>query len=48
VASAELQARFAQLGLQPSTGSPEEFASFFAAENRKWAAIVADARIGAE
>ena len=48
VASAELQARFAQLGLQPSTGTPEGFAAFFAAENRKWAAIVADARIGAE
>jgi tripartite-type tricarboxylate transporter receptor subunit TctC len=48
VASAELQARFALLGLQPSTGTPEEFAAFFAAENRKWAAIVADARIGAE
>jgi tripartite-type tricarboxylate transporter receptor subunit TctC len=48
VASAELQVRFAQLGLQPSTGTPEEFAAFFAAENRKWAAIVADARIGTE
>jgi tripartite-type tricarboxylate transporter receptor subunit TctC len=48
VASAELQARFAQLGIQPSIGTPEEFAAFFAAENRKWAAIVADAHIGAE
>jgi tripartite-type tricarboxylate transporter receptor subunit TctC len=48
VASADLQARFAQLGIQPSTGSPQEFAAFFASENRKWAAIVADARIGAE
>jgi tripartite-type tricarboxylate transporter receptor subunit TctC len=48
VASAELQARFAQLGIQPNTGSPQAFAAFFAAENRKWAAIVADARIGAE
>src|SRR5215470_378417 len=45
VASAELQVRFAQLGLQPSTGTPEEFAAFFAAENRKWAAIVKDANI---
>jgi tripartite-type tricarboxylate transporter receptor subunit TctC len=48
VASADLQARFAQLGIQPNTGSPQEFAAFFASENRKWAAIVADARIGAE
>jgi tripartite-type tricarboxylate transporter receptor subunit TctC len=48
VASAELQARFAQLGLAPSTGSPREFAAFFAAENRKWAAIVAAARVGAD
>jgi len=48
VASAELQARFGQLGIQPSTGTPQEFAAFLAAENRKWAAIVADARIGPE
>ena len=48
VASAELQARFAQLGIQPSVGTPQDFAAFFAAENRKWAAIVADARIGVE
>jgi tripartite-type tricarboxylate transporter receptor subunit TctC len=48
VASADLQARFAQLGIQPSTGSPQEFAAFFASENRKWAAIVADAHLGAE
>jgi tripartite-type tricarboxylate transporter receptor subunit TctC len=48
VASAELQARFAQLGIQPSVGTPQDFAAFFAAENRKWAAIVADAHISAE
>jgi tripartite-type tricarboxylate transporter receptor subunit TctC len=48
VANPDIQARFAQLGIQPSTGSPQEFAAFFAAENRKWAAIVADAHIGAE
>jgi tripartite-type tricarboxylate transporter receptor subunit TctC len=48
VASAELRARFVQLGVQPSTGTPQEFAAFFAAESRKWAAIVADARIGVE
>ncbi len=48
VASGELQARFAQLGIQPSVGTPQDFAAFFAAENRKWAAIVADAHIGVE
>ena len=48
VASAELRARFAQFGIQPSTGTPQEFAAFFAAENRKWAAIVADAHVGVE
>jgi tripartite-type tricarboxylate transporter receptor subunit TctC len=48
VASAELRARFSQLGIQPSVGTPQEFAAFFAAENRKWAAIVTDAHIGAE
>lgn len=46
VTSAELRARFAQLGIQPDPGTPEEFAAFFAAESRKWAAIVVDARIG--
>ena len=48
VASAELRARFTQFGIAPSPGTPQEFASFFAAENRKWAAIVADTHIGAE
>jgi tripartite-type tricarboxylate transporter receptor subunit TctC len=48
VASADLQARFLQLGIQPSIGTPQEFAAFFAAENRKWAAIVADAHVGVE
>jgi tripartite-type tricarboxylate transporter receptor subunit TctC len=45
VTSAELQARFAQLGIQPSVGTPQDFAAFFAAENRKWAAIVAGANL---
>jgi tripartite-type tricarboxylate transporter receptor subunit TctC len=45
VASGELQARFAQLGIQPSVGTPQDFAAFFAAENRKWAAIVQSTNI---
>jgi len=45
VASADVRARFAALGLEPSTGSPEEFARFFAAETRKWASVAATAGI---
>jgi tripartite-type tricarboxylate transporter receptor subunit TctC len=48
VASADVRARFAALGLEPSTGSPQEFARFFAAETRKWANVVATAGITAE
>jgi tripartite-type tricarboxylate transporter receptor subunit TctC len=48
VASPDIRARFAALGLEPSTGSPEEFARFFAAETRKWAGVVATAGIPAE
>jgi tripartite-type tricarboxylate transporter receptor subunit TctC len=48
VASADIRARFAALGLEPSTGSPQEFARFFAAETRKWANVVATAGIAAE
>jgi tripartite-type tricarboxylate transporter receptor subunit TctC len=48
VASADVRARFAALGLEPSTGSPQEFARFFAAETRKWAGVVATAGIPAE
>ena len=45
VASADIKARFTALGLEPSTGSPEEFARFFAAETRKWASVAATAGI---
>jgi tripartite-type tricarboxylate transporter receptor subunit TctC len=48
VASADIRARFAQLGLEPSTGSPQEFGAFFVAEARKWASVVAAAHISAE
>jgi len=48
VTSAELRARFAQLGIQPSTGTPGEFAAFFAAENRKWTELVKAAGIAPE
>jgi tripartite-type tricarboxylate transporter receptor subunit TctC len=48
VASADIKARFIALGLEPSTGSPQEFARFVAAETRKWAGVVATAGIPAE
>jgi tripartite-type tricarboxylate transporter receptor subunit TctC len=48
VASPDIRARFAALGIEPSTGSPQEFARFFAAETRKWANVVATAGIAAE
>jgi tripartite-type tricarboxylate transporter receptor subunit TctC len=45
VASPDIKARFAALGLEPSTGSPQDFARFFAAETRKWASVAAAAGI---
>jgi tripartite-type tricarboxylate transporter receptor subunit TctC len=45
VASPDIKARFAALGLEPSTGSPQDFARFFAAEARKWASVAATAGI---
>jgi tripartite-type tricarboxylate transporter receptor subunit TctC len=41
VASPDIKARFVALGLEPSTGSPQDFARFFAAETRKWASVAA-------
>ena len=48
LASTDMQARFAELGLAPATGTPEQFAAFFMAETQKSARIVAAAHIGAE
>jgi tripartite-type tricarboxylate transporter receptor subunit TctC len=48
VASPEVRARFAQFGIEPSTGTPAEFAAFFAAETRKWTAVVKAAGITPE
>src|ERR1700687_5446300 len=36
----EMRAHLARLGATPATGTPQEFAVFFSAETRKWAAIV--------
>jgi tripartite-type tricarboxylate transporter receptor subunit TctC len=41
----EMRAHLARLGATPATGTPQEFAVFFAAETRKWAAVVKSAGI---
>jgi tripartite-type tricarboxylate transporter receptor subunit TctC len=40
VDSAEMRAHLARLGATVATGTPQEFATFFAAETRKWEAVV--------
>jgi tripartite-type tricarboxylate transporter receptor subunit TctC len=40
IAQPEMKSQLERLGATPATGTPEEFAAFFAAENRKWVAIV--------
>jgi len=42
----EMRAHLARLGATPATGTPQEFAAFFAAETRKWAVVVKSAGIG--
>ena len=44
----ETRAHLARLGATPATGTPQEFAVFFAAETRKWAAIVKSAGISVD
>jgi tripartite-type tricarboxylate transporter receptor subunit TctC len=41
-----MRAHLARLGATPATGTPQEFAAFFAAETRKWAVVVKSAGIG--
>jgi tripartite-type tricarboxylate transporter receptor subunit TctC len=40
IAQPEMRSQLERLGATPATGTPEEFAAFFAAENRKWVAVV--------
>jgi tripartite-type tricarboxylate transporter receptor subunit TctC len=44
----DMRAHLARLGATPATGTPQEFAVFFAAETRKWAAIVKSAGISVD
>jgi tripartite-type tricarboxylate transporter receptor subunit TctC len=43
--SAEMRATFAKLGAEPTIVSPQEFATFIAAEKSKWSAVVKAANI---
>ncbi len=45
IAQPEMRSQLERLGATPATGTPEEFAAFFAAENRKWVAVVKSAGV---
>jgi tripartite-type tricarboxylate transporter receptor subunit TctC len=45
VAQPEMRTQLARLGATPATGTPEEFAAFFAAEARKWETVVKTAGV---
>jgi tripartite-type tricarboxylate transporter receptor subunit TctC len=48
VDSAEMRAHLARLGATPATGTPQEFAAFFAAETRKWVTVVKSAGVSVD
>jgi tripartite-type tricarboxylate transporter receptor subunit TctC len=48
VNSPEMRAHLARLGATPATGTPEEFAAFFAVETRKWEAVVKSAGVSVD
>ena len=45
VASADIQKRFADLGVEARASSPEELRKFFAAESQRWSQVVERAKI---
>jgi tripartite-type tricarboxylate transporter receptor subunit TctC len=45
VAHPEMRGQLERLGATPATGTPQEFAAFFAAEMRKWEAVVKTAHV---
>jgi putative tricarboxylic transport membrane protein len=45
VDSPEMRTHLARLGATPATGTPQEFAVFFAAETRKWETVVKSAGV---
>lgn len=48
VASPEVKERFAQLGVEPVSSSPEQFRQFIVSEMARWGKVVKDAGIRAE
>ena len=46
--AADVQARFAQTGIEPLGGSPAHFAEYLDAELKKWKKVARDANIKAE
>ena len=48
LADKEVSGKLQAAGIEPDTGSPDELKAFVNAEIRKWAKIVADARIEPE
>jgi tripartite-type tricarboxylate transporter receptor subunit TctC len=48
LASANMRARFAELGLEPVGRSPDEFAALIKSESSRWAKLIKDAAITAE
>jgi tripartite-type tricarboxylate transporter receptor subunit TctC len=48
VEAPEMRTHLARLGATAATGTPQEFAAFFAAETRKWEAVVKSARVSVD
>lgn len=48
MAQADLKERFARLGMEPMTSTPEQFATHLRNETAKWAKIVRDSGARAE
>ena len=48
IGKAALKERFASLGMEPMSGTPEQFASFIRTESSKWTRIVHDIGVKAE
>jgi tripartite-type tricarboxylate transporter receptor subunit TctC len=46
--TADVKERYATIGVQPAGGSPQVLAKLMASEVRKWAKVIADARIPRE
>jgi hypothetical protein len=43
-----MRTHLARLGATAATGTPQEFATFFAAETRKWEAVVKSAKVSVD